>query len=365
MQDGIEEEMEHFDVIVVGAGPAGSTAAKAAAERGAKTILLEEHPDVGIPEHCMGIVAAPADTPLMQMVYAMDDRVLYRRLKGRRIYTPKGKVVDKEFVGVDVVALERQIFDVNLADQAAAAGVEVVVNTAVTGLINEGDAVVGVKTSNRAMPEIYGKIVIAADGIRALLKGVPNWEKMTRPDQQVSSGIKWYLGNTKDVSEDCIEVHLGEFSERGFVTVVPIGNNCVLADMVSTKELERIRNGNWAISAKLRDCAVLRMTGFSHPYPMGVMLAKRVKNGLMLVGDSGGFLGVDAAVATGMVAGSCAATAVAAGDVSEQGLAEYTRISQEIGEYKFGYAVTFHNLDHFMGKSDDEIEHIFDSGIEL
>jgi len=357
--------MEHYDVIVIGAGPAGSTAAKVAAEQGAKTILLEEHADVGIPEHCMGIVAAPADTPLMQLVYGMDDRVLYSKLKGRRIYTPKGKVVDKDFMGVDVVALERQIFDVNLADQAAAAGVKVVINTAVTSLIKEGDTVVGVETSSKAMPEIRGSVVIASDGIRALLKGVPSWENMTRSDQKVSSGIKWYLGNTKDVAQDCIEVHLGDFSERGFVTIVPIGNNCVLADMVSTKELDRIKSGDWPISTKLRDCAVLRMTGFSHPYPMGVMLPKRVKNGLMLAGDSGGFLGVDAAVATGMVAGECAARAVKAGDVTEEGLAEYTRVSQEIGEYKFGYAVTFHNLDHFMGKSDDEIEAIFDSGIEL
>lgn len=352
-------------MIVIGAGPAGSTAAKVAAEQGAKTILLEEHADVGIPEHCMGIVAAPADTPLMQLVYGMDDRVLYSKLKGRRIYTPKGKVVDKDFMGVDVVALERQIFDVNLADQAAAAGVKVVINTAVTSLIKEGDTVVGVETSSKAMPEIRGSVVIASDGIRALLKGVPSWENMTRSDQKVSSGIKWYLGNTKDVAQDCIEVHLGDFSERGFVTIVPIGNNCVLADMVSTKELDRIKSGDWPISTKLRDCAVLRMTGFSHPYPMGVMLPKRVKNGLMLAGDSGGFLGVDAAVATGMVAGECAARAVKAGDVTEEGLAEYTRVSQEIGEYKFGYAVTFHNLDHFMGKSDDEIEAIFDSGIEL
>jgi digeranylgeranylglycerophospholipid reductase len=357
--------MEHFDVIVVGAGPAGSTAAKAAAEQGARTILLEEHAEIGIPEHCMGIVAAPADTPLMRLVYAMGERVLYRKLVGRRIFPPNGMVVDKEFAGVDVVALERQIFDVNLAEQAAAAGARVVINTAVTGLIKDGETVVGVQTSNRAMTDVYGKVVIAADGIRSLLKGVPSWEKMTRPDQKVSSGLKWYLGNTKDVDPDRIEVHLGDFSERGFVTLVPIGNDCVLADMVSTKELERIRSGSWAVSAKLKDCTVLRMTGFSHPYPMGVMLPKRVKNGLMLVGDAGGYLGVDAAVATGMVAGACAARAVAAGDVSEEGLAEYTRISQEIGEYKFGYAVTFHNLDYFMGKSDDEIQEIFDSGIEL
>jgi flavin-dependent dehydrogenase len=215
------------------------------------------------------------------------------------------------------------------------------------------------------MPEVYARVVIAADGIRSLLKGVPSWEKMTRPDQKISSGLKWYLGNVKDLDPDYLEVHLGAFGERGFATVAPIGKDRALADMVSLKELDTIRAGKWAISRKFKDCTVLRMTGFSHPYPMGVMLPKRVKEGLMLAGDAGGFLGVDAAVSTGQVAGDVAARAAKKGDVTEAGLEEYSKISSEIGQYKFGYAVTFHNLDQFLGKTDDEIEKLFDSGIEL
>ncbi len=40
------------DIVVVGAGPAGSLAARTAAENGASTILLEEHPKVGYPINC-------------------------------------------------------------------------------------------------------------------------------------------------------------------------------------------------------------------------------------------------------------------------------------------------------------------------
>jgi digeranylgeranylglycerophospholipid reductase len=82
--------MKKYDVIVVGAGPAGSTAAKAAAEQGMKTILIEEHPQVGIPEHCMGLVAAPKDSPLMQLIASIGGRVMYTKVKARRIFTPKG-----------------------------------------------------------------------------------------------------------------------------------------------------------------------------------------------------------------------------------------------------------------------------------
>ncbi|OLS20149.1 MAG: Digeranylgeranylglycerophospholipid reductase [Candidatus Heimdallarchaeota archaeon LC_3] len=44
--------MESFDVIVVGAGPAGTNAAKKTAEIGLKTIILEEHQEIGIPVQC-------------------------------------------------------------------------------------------------------------------------------------------------------------------------------------------------------------------------------------------------------------------------------------------------------------------------
>lgn len=358
--------METYDVIVVGAGPAGSTAAKAAAENGMKTILLEEHPQIGIPEHCMGLVAAPKDSPPMQLIASLGERVVHTKVKARRIFTPKGKVVEKDFAGVDVVVIERQMFDLALAEQAAAAGVQVVINTGVTSLIKEGDAVKGVKTNSKTMPEIYGKIVIAADGIRSLMKGIPSWAGLSRSDQKVSSGLKWDLSGVEGLEADILELHLGAFSERGFATLAPTGKKgCCLADMVSLKELDTIRAGQWPISKRLKNCTVLRITGFSHPYPMGVMLQQRVKEGLMLAGDAGGFLGIDAALATGKVAGDVAGKAVKSGDVTEQGLNEYSEISHQIGLYEFGYASQFHNLDQFLGKTDDEIEELFESGIDL
>jgi flavin-dependent dehydrogenase len=47
--------MKGYDIIVVGGGPAGFSAAKTAAEKGAKVIVLEEHSQIGLPRHCTGI----------------------------------------------------------------------------------------------------------------------------------------------------------------------------------------------------------------------------------------------------------------------------------------------------------------------
>ena len=46
-----------YDLAVIGAGPAGSSTAEPASKLGLNVILLEEHPRVGAPQHCAGILA--------------------------------------------------------------------------------------------------------------------------------------------------------------------------------------------------------------------------------------------------------------------------------------------------------------------
>ena len=47
-------------MAVIGAGPAGSMAAKYAAIAGARTVLLEEHAAIGWPVECAGLLGAGA-----------------------------------------------------------------------------------------------------------------------------------------------------------------------------------------------------------------------------------------------------------------------------------------------------------------
>jgi len=167
--------LKEYDVIVVGAGPAGSSAAKAAAERGASTILLEEDTQIGLPQHCSGLLHGTKSGIGNEILATMDKRVVLGEVKVRRIFSPSGRTLDIPLEGKGVWHIDRGLFDMQLAVQAANAGAEIAVNTKVTGLLTHGENTIGVTTSSRAIPEIHGKVVIAADGIRSILKGIPRW----------------------------------------------------------------------------------------------------------------------------------------------------------------------------------------------
>ena len=84
-----------YDVVVVGGGPCGSQAAKTAAEKGLKTILLEEDPQIGLPEHCVGVMPGTSRGFLEELIKKMDKRAVITKVKARRIYAPNGKMVEE------------------------------------------------------------------------------------------------------------------------------------------------------------------------------------------------------------------------------------------------------------------------------
>jgi digeranylgeranylglycerophospholipid reductase len=175
--------MDEYDVIVVGAGPAGSTAAKAAVELKAKTILLEEHPVIGIPTHCQGYLGSPTRPDIVEEILRTIDKrvVLEEPTEGsaRHIFAPNGKLV-KVVLSSGVYRIDRAALDHELAKQAVNAGADLRLNTRATSLLKRDGRVIGVMTNSRELPKVIGKVVVAADGIYGALRGVAKWESLAR-----------------------------------------------------------------------------------------------------------------------------------------------------------------------------------------
>jgi digeranylgeranylglycerophospholipid reductase len=131
-----------YDLIVVGAGPAGSTAAWQAAELGLSVLLLEKRQEIGSPVRCAEGVPHEALTGFLEpdplWISARVDRAqIVARIDGR--------VAQRWTGGGDLgYVLERRIFDRALAERAARRGAQVWVKTAAIGLLTERGAVRGV-----------------------------------------------------------------------------------------------------------------------------------------------------------------------------------------------------------------------------
>ena len=106
--------MDIFDVAVIGAGPAGSMAAKYAAKTGAKTILLEEHAAAGWPVQCAGLLGgqAMAESELPQGSHIL------RGMLGASVFSPGGQRLDFKAKSCKAWVVDRRLFDQALLGRA-------------------------------------------------------------------------------------------------------------------------------------------------------------------------------------------------------------------------------------------------------
>ena len=109
------------DVLVVGAGPAGSTAARTCASLGLRTILLEEHPEVGCPTHCTGKLSLHGFER-----FDIPASLIQTTLRAARLYAPDGTVAGVRRPVADSHVVDRDPFDRFLAHRASEAGAEII-----------------------------------------------------------------------------------------------------------------------------------------------------------------------------------------------------------------------------------------------
>lgn len=146
------------DVLVVGAGPAGSSAARAAAAAGADTVMIDRRPAVGRPPRCAGYVPLP----LMSRIPLSGD-VVAQRIEQMVTHSPGGL----EAVAAPGCIIHRDRFDQRLASAAVAAGARLL--TGCRAAAHDGAATM--VTGEAVTRGISARWTIGADGPRSTVGG--------------------------------------------------------------------------------------------------------------------------------------------------------------------------------------------------
>lgn len=331
-----------YDVIVIGAGPAGSMAAHAAALRGASVLLVEKRPAIGAPVRCAeGIVTADL-TEFMDPDPKWVSTVIRKArfiAPDKSTFTISGKTGD-EILGY---TLDRKIFDRDLAMRAADAGADVQVHARAVPLM-EGGRISGATIYQHGKTyDVRAKVVIAADGVEskfAKSAGINTTVALADLDSCVQ-----YLVTDIDIepetnvfywsNADCPHGYIWIFAKGPRSANIGIGipgtksgNGHRAKDYLDRFMEKHFPNG------KITELIV---GGVSTCKP----LESTVADNLIICGDAARFSdpftggGIYQALYSGRLAGEIAADAAASGDCSRKALAVYEKTWRESRMGKF------------------------------
>jgi len=302
-----------YDIIVVGAGPAGSMAARFAAEKGVSVLMLEKDRDVGYPVRCGEAVSKAG----VEEFITPDEKWIASHITKFSFTAPDGTDVVMD-LGAEGYVLERRVFDYELAKQAAAAGTEILTRAYVNGLLFDDGKVCGVKFEYRGeQHEVRSTVVIAADGVESR---VGRWAGLkTHIDFRDMESCAQITVSNISVQPDTIYFHFGEHvAPHGYFWVFSKGSNSANIGLGVSGIIGKKRSAlsflNDFMEKHYPHASVL--TSIAGGVPCSITLEKISAPGIILVGDaarqvnplSGG--GISSGMIGGSIGGRIAAESI-------------------------------------------------------
>jgi digeranylgeranylglycerophospholipid reductase len=306
------------DVAIIGAGPAGLTAARLLASRGHDVVVLEEHGEVGVPVHCTGVLGMDAFSE-----FPLPSQAILGTAHVARFVAADGSCVSLDADRATAAVIDRAVFDRALADASLAAGAEVQRGARVR-TIEVGAA--GVTIVLDGGEQFDARSAVLACGAnyrfnRRLGLGVPRSfvqsAQLERPLDGPSS----------------VEVHLGrEVAPGGFAWAVPFERegqaHTRIGLMCESRALAHFRR----FAARL--CGRFNASADAWPDPRLKILplgpvSRTYASRLLAVGDAAGLVkpttggGIYYSLVTGRIAAETLDDALAADDLREARLRRY------------------------------------------
>ena len=355
--DGAADAAADVDIVVVGAGPAGSAAAIAAARAGRSVVLLERGPFPGSKNMYGGVIYGRVldglvpnwweEAPIQRWVTRRQTMVL----SDERALTVDFRSQNWGRPPYNGATAYRPDFDAWLAEHAVAAGAQLVCSTTAVGVLTDGGRVVGVRT-DRPDGDIRARVVIACDGVNSFLAKANGMFDHFEPEHY-TVGVKETLALPREVIDqrfgvrgrDGVDIEIlgctqgvpgGGFVYTNLDTIavgVVLQATALAAQSKRPEEIIAELKAHPAI-APLVEGAELKEYS-AHMIPEGGLhqMPDLVADGMLIAGDAAAMClaagiwleGVNFAIGSGVAAGQAAVEAIRRDDTTARGLAGYRR----------------------------------------
>jgi digeranylgeranylglycerophospholipid reductase len=352
------------DILVVGAGPAGSTAAEAAARLGAEVLLVDRKSEIGTPVQCGGFLPEAHELrelmPSARLPEALVDipgRCILHRTKVQRIFSPSGR--SKEF-SVDGRVLDRRSFDRHLAHRAAWAGANILPATRAS--VSQGE----VRLSGHCTASLMPTVIIGADGPNsAVARSIGALDR-----SELGICVEYEMVDV-DIDPGAAEMYFGSrIAPGGYAWIIPLGSDSANVGIgVRTSYLEKGARLPEILDGFIRDHPLAREKLFGGEVvsimrgsvPAGGMVSNVCSGNVLLAGDAAGHVmatsggGIPLASVAGNIAGE-----VAAGHLNGSAkLSEYLPKIKSAFGLELERSVQIRRLVDLAMKSDRMIDAIF------
>jgi geranylgeranyl reductase family protein len=338
-------ENKIYDLIIIGAGPAGSAAALYAKKNNLDVLLLEKtfYPrdkicGDAISGKSMGVLK---DLGLLEKARKLPGTIIDSFAFG----SPAGKMIEiplsdkKKDETPKGLVIQRKVFDPFLFDLAKGAAEKTIEGFTVNDILMDGETVNGVvgKDENGEEQRFYGKIILGADGYQSIVghkAGIYN-----RDPKHWVVALRQYYKNVK-VKDRVLEIHFVDEIIPGYFWIFPMNDGLVNVgigmlydsikkDNVNLKDaMAKIIKDNPLFRDRFSDAEALEEPkGWN--LPVGSVRRKITGNGFMLLGDAAGLIdpfsgeGIGNALFSAKVAVEHAVQAIKDNNVSDKYLSQY------------------------------------------
>ncbi|MBN2187433.1 MAG: NAD(P)/FAD-dependent oxidoreductase [Dehalococcoidia bacterium] len=267
---------QFYDVIIVGAGLAGSYAAYELASSGYRVAVLEQKSAPGLDSCCTGIISTECFN-----AFGISPEIIRAKVNSVRLFSPSGRCLRLESEKVQAYVIDRASLDQAIARKAQASGAHYFLSSRATDIIVEKDKA-KVEVWHLGSREMFtSRAMILANGFKPKL-----------PQKLGLGKIKNFLiGAQAEVEAHNIgeiEIYFGrEIAPGSFAWLVPTSANKALAGLLSTSQaklsLEKFLLGSFCRDRMVTEEVEIRQKTI----PLGA-LPRTYGDRLLVIGDAAG-----------------------------------------------------------------------------